>query len=211
MRLTKLGHACLYINDGETSVVIDPGTFSSGFEELRGLSAILITHKHNDHVDLDRIRALVEANPQALVVADPDTAAQLGERGITVQVAAAGDAFDAGGLSVRVHGEQHAVIHTDIPVIPNVGYFVGDTVFHPGDAFTVPDVPVSVLGLPTGGPWLKLAEAVDYLRAVGPRIAVPIHERTLARPEMHYQRFAELGPADTEFRVLADGDHTDLG
>lgn len=192
MRLTKLGHACLHIEDGDASVLIDPGSFSSGFEELRGLSAILITH------------------PQAFVVADQDTADQLGQRGITAQVAKAGNTFDA-GLSVRVFGEQHAVIHADVPVIPNVGYLVGDTVFHPGDSFTVPDHAVPVLALPTGGPWLKSGEAIDFLRAVTPEIAVPIHERTLAMPEMEYRRFEALKPADTDVRVLADGDCTELG
>lgn len=210
MHLTKLGHACLHIEDDDASVLIDPGTFSSGFEELRGLSAILITHQHFDHLDMDRIGSLVEANPQALVVADQDTAAQLDERGIRTQVARAGDAFDAGGLSVRVFGEQHAMIHADIPVIPNVGYLVGDTVFHPGDSFTVPDVPVPVLGLPTGAPWLKAGEAVDFLRAVAPQVAVPIHDRTLAMPQMEYGRFESLAPADTEIRVLTDGGSTDL-
>nr|MBA3249579.1 MBL fold metallo-hydrolase [Geodermatophilaceae bacterium] len=53
MRLTKLGHACLHLRDGDASVLIDPGLWSSGFENLRGLPAILITHQHADHVDMD--------------------------------------------------------------------------------------------------------------------------------------------------------------
>jgi len=205
MHLTKLGHACLHITDGDAAVLLDPGTFSSGFEDLRGLTAILITHQHFDHLDEDRIGALVENNPQALVVADYDTAGQLAERQITAQVAVAGDVLDAGGLSVRVFGENHALIHADVPIIPNLGYLVGDTVFHPGDAFTVPDVAVPVLALPTGAPWLKAGEVIDYLRAVAPNIAVPIHERTLAMPDMEYQRFERLRPAETEVRVLSDG------
>lgn len=210
MQLTKLGHACLHIRDGDASVLIDPGTWSSGFEDLRGLSAILITHQHADHVDMERIGALVEANRQAIVAAEQDTAGQLAERGITVQVTGAGDGFDAGGLSVRVFGEQHALIHADIPRVPNVGYLLGDTVFHPGDSFTVPDAAVPVLALPTGAPWLKAGEAIDFLRAVAPQVAVPIHERTLAMPQMEYGRFESLGPADTEIRVLTDGDSTDV-
>lgn len=205
-----MGHACLHIEDVDASVLIDPGAFSSGFEDLRGLSAILITHQHHDHLDMERIQALVDANPQARVLADQDTADQLGGRGITAQVARAGNSFDVNGLSVRVFGEQHALIHADIPVIPNVGYLVGDTVFHPGDSFTVPELAVPVLALPTGAPWLKAGEAIDFLRAVSPRVAVPIHERTLAMPEMEYRRFEALKPADTDVRVLADGDCTEL-
>lgn len=210
MHLTKLGHACLHVTDGDASVLIDPGSWSSGFEELRGLSAILVTHQHFDHLDMDRIGALVEANPQASLVTEQDTATQLAERGITARVTHAGDSFDAGGLSVRVFGEQHAMIHVDIPRIPNVGYLVGEKVFHPGDSFTKPDVAVPVLALPTGAPWLKAGEAIDFLRDVSPHVAVPIHERTLAMPQMEYGRFESLAPADTEIRVLTDGDGTDL-
>lgn len=135
---------------------------------------------------------------------------QLSDAGITAHSATAGDSFDAGGLSVRVFGEEHALIHADIPRISNVGYLVGNTVFHPGDALTVPEVTVPVLALPTGAPWLKTGEAIDFLRAVAPQVAVPIHERTLAMPEMEYGRFKNLGPADTEVRVLSDGASTDL-
>lgn len=210
MQLTKLGHACLHISDGGAAVLIDPGSWSSGFEELRGLSAILITHQHADHLDMDRIGALVEANPEALLVADRESVDQLGDVGITAQVATAGDSFDAGGLSVRVFGEQHAPIHADVPRVTNVGYLVADTVFHPGDSFTQPDAAVPVLALPTGAPWLKAGEAIDFLRAIAPQVAVPIHERTLAMPEMEYGRFKNLAPADTEIRVLNDGGSTDL-
>ena len=35
--------------------------------------------------------------------------------------------------------------------------------------------------MPTGAPWLKVSESIDYyLREVGPRIAVPVHERVLS-------------------------------
>lgn len=211
MRLTKLGHACLHLTDGDASVLIDPGAFSGGFEELTGLSAVLITHQHFDHLDPQRIGALLAANPQALVVCDPDTAPQLAEQGIQAQVGTAGTVFDAAGLAIEVFGERHAVIHPDIPGLRNVGYLVGGRFFHPGDSLTVPDKRVEVLGIPTGAPWLKSGEAVDFLRAVNPGVAVPIHDRTLAMPQMEYDRFTSLAPADTEVRVIGDGDSTDLG
>ena len=66
-----------------------------------------------------------------------------------------------------VLGGEHAVIHPDIPVVANNAYLIDGTHLHPGDSFTPPPAPVDVLFLPTGAPWLKLSEAVDYLRAVG--------------------------------------------
>lgn len=110
------------------------------------------------------------------------------------------------GIEVTVHGVNHAVIHPDVPVIPNVGYLVGGRFFHPGDAFTVPDVPVDVLGLPTAAPWLKVAEAVDYLRDVAPRVAVPIHEALLARPALFYGLFERLALDGTSVQVVPPGE-----
>ena len=39
-----------------------------------------------------------------------------------------------------------------------------------------------MLAVAIDGPWLKLAEAVDYVRAVDPRVAVPIHEGETTDP-----------------------------
>jgi L-ascorbate metabolism protein UlaG (beta-lactamase superfamily) len=204
MRLTKYEHACVLIDDGDARILIDPGVYSSGFDALTELTAILVTHQHADHIDLDRIGGLVSANPQAAVFADDGTATVLRQHGLDVTVATEGDRLDV-GTEVTVHGVNHAVIHPDIPVVPNAGYLVSGRLFHPGDAFTVPAVPVDVLCLPTGAPWLKAAEAVEYLRAVAPRVAVPIHEAVLAMPAMHYRLFDMLKLSGTTVQVVDAG------
>jgi L-ascorbate metabolism protein UlaG (beta-lactamase superfamily) len=58
-----------------------------------------------------------------------------------------------------------------------------------------------VLGLPTGGPWLKVSDVVDFLRLVAPRVALPIHERSQSRPQVHYTIVKNLAPDSTEVRV----------
>ncbi len=204
MRLTKYEHACVLVEDEGARVLIDPGVYSSGFETLTRLDAVLLTHQHADHVDLDRLGPLLADNPEARVYADDATAEILRDKGIEAAVASDGDRLDL-PIEVTVHGVNHAVIHPDIPIIPNVGYLVSGRFFHPGDAFTVPDVPIDVLGLPTGAPWLKAAEAVEYLRTVAPRIAVPIHEAVLTRPAMHYNLFERLALDGTSVKVVDPG------
>ncbi len=205
MRLQKLGHACLLAEDGDARVLIDPGSFSTGFEDLTGLTAILITHQHPDHVDVARLPALLAANPDALLHCDEGTARDLDEQGINAKVVHDGDSLDV-GVPIRVIGREHAEVHPDVPRIPNVGYLLAERLFHPGDALTDPDIDgLEVLALPTGAPWLKAAEAVDYMRRVRPRIAVPIHEAALAMPQMYYGLFDRLAPAGTHVRVI-DGE-----
>lgn len=206
MQIQKFGHACLLVTtEAGNRLLIDPGSFSDGFEDLTDLSGVLVTHQHADHLDLDRLRPLLAANAGALVLADPGSAQVLREHGLDATVAEHAGRYDVNGVAVEGIGTTHAQIHADIPLIPNVGYLVGEQLFHPGDALTVPDRAVDVLALPAGAPWTKSGEVIDYLRAVSPRVAVPIHEKTLAKPDMEYRRYAELGPTGTELTVIDDG------
>jgi len=208
MRLTKFGHSCLLVEEGGARVLLDPGSYSDGFERLEGLTAVCLTHQHPDHLDRDRLRQLLDRNPGVRVVSDEGSAKPLGEAGAEVEVVHHGDELGLGGLGVTVLGRDHAVIHPDVPVVPNVGYLVGGRLFHPGDAFTDPGRPVEVLAVPAGAPWLKLAEAVDYLRRVGPRVAVPVHEKVLSERGLaiHYRQLEQLGGrGGSRFQVLDDG------
>ena len=197
---------CIRDRFGVAQLLFDPGTFSHGFEGITGLSAILITHQHPDHADPQRLPALVEANPGAALYADPQTADQLGGDWRAVHV---GDEITIDGLTVRGVGGRHAVIHPEIPVIDNNSYLIGDNehrarLMHPGDALFVPDEPIDVLATPAAAPWMKISEAVDYLRAVAPRHAVPIHQGIIA-PEargIFYSRLAEM--TQTDFRILTE-------
>jgi L-ascorbate metabolism protein UlaG (beta-lactamase superfamily) len=213
MRLTKLGHSCLLVEEGGARLLLDPGTLSQGFEELEGLTAVLFTHQHADHLDQRRLRGLLDRNPGARVISDPGSAEPLGQAGVEVEVVADGQELDAGGVGVRVAGRDHAVIHPDIPVVPNVGYLIGGRLFHPGDAFTQPGQPVEVLAVPAGAPWLKLSEPIDYLRAVRPRVAVPVHDQVLsaAGRSIHYRQLEQLGAKEgTTLRSLDDGAPVEL-
>ncbi|HZD72907.1 MAG TPA: MBL fold metallo-hydrolase [Actinomycetota bacterium] len=201
MRLRKLGHSCLLVEEADSRLLIDPGCFSSGFEALTGLTGVLVTHIHEDHLDADRLQALLERNPDARVMCDEASAASLAERGVESQVVQEGDLLDL-GVPVAVYGRDHAIIHPDLPSVPNVGYLVADRFFYAGDAFTVPDAPVEVLAVPVGAPWMRMSEAVDYLRRVQPRVAVPVHDYQYVFAEMVYHLFQQFGPAATTVTVL---------
>lgn len=183
MDLTLLGHSCVRFDSGGRRLVIDPGAFSAA-DALDGADAVLVTHEHPDHVVPDRLRAALADRPELQVWAPQPVATALTEDDDTltsrVHVASAGDHFEAAGFPVDVVGEKHAVIHPELPRAANVGYVVDGTVLHPGDALTVPDRAIELLLVPIVAPWVKAGEVIDYVRAVGARRAVPIHDAILA-------------------------------
>ncbi|WP_406253257.1 MBL fold metallo-hydrolase [Streptomyces atratus] len=198
LTLTKKTHSCVRLEKGGRTLVIDPGGFSEQ-DAAVGADAMLVTHEHPDHFDEGRLRAGMEANPAAEIwtlrsVADRLTAAFPGR----VHTVGHGDTFTAAGFDVQVHGELHAVIHPDIPRITNIGFLVDGSLFHPGDALTVPDRPVDTLLLPVMAPWNKISEVIDYVREVKPRRAIDIHDALLtdlARP-IYDNQIGSLGGAD---------------
>lgn len=214
MRIAHFGHSCILVELHGRRILFDPGTFAHGFEGLTGLDAIAVTHQHPDHIDPNRIDALIDANPEARLFSDPQTAQQRGGRWEAVH---AGNVIDLDGLRITGGGGRHAVIHPELPVIDNTVFQLGTPddpaqLVHPGDSLWVPPTPVGVLALPAAAPWMKISEAVDYLRSVAPRTAVPIHYGIIA-PEAHgiyFGRLAEMGPAGTEFRVIERENSADL-
>jgi L-ascorbate metabolism protein UlaG (beta-lactamase superfamily) len=210
MRLTHYGHACVLLELPQR-VLIDPGAYSAGFEQLEDLHLVLVTHAHPDHLDVDRLRALVVNNPQAKVVHGPGAAAALA--GLVTTVATPGDELAIAGVEITVTGGGvHACIHPDLPGSDNNGYLVNGAVLHPGDALHAADRQVDILLVPAGGPWMKIQEGVDYVRTMTPRVAVPIHQAGLApvHQELHHQLLTTLAPPGTDVVVLDHAVQRDL-
>jgi L-ascorbate metabolism protein UlaG (beta-lactamase superfamily) len=182
MKITKHAHACVEVERDGRAVLIDPGAFAP---DVTGLIAaatdVLITHEHFDHVDFDALGTALSLRDDLSVWGPASvTSRWIRDYPGRLHSVRSGDTFTANGLEVAVHGEMHAVIHPDIARVTNVGYLIGGSVYHPGDAYHVPDAPVSTLLVPTSGPWTKLAEAVDWIRAVQPDQLIQIHDIMLS-------------------------------
>lgn len=207
MRLTKHGHACVRLDTEAGSVVIDPGTYTPD-ADLDGVGDVLVTHEHPDHIDVGRVVAAVKAGSR-LHTNTAVAEALRSEHSVEVHAVAPGDSFEVAGLTVRVVGGEHAEIYDGLPGCANVGFLLGG-VYHPGDALHRPDVPVETLLVPANAPWLKTAEALDFVRAVAPSRAFPIHDAYLSElgNQLIDSWFDRKG--NTDYRRLAPGESVDV-
>jgi L-ascorbate metabolism protein UlaG (beta-lactamase superfamily) len=208
VKLTKFEHACVTAEKDGTTLVIDPGVFSP---EAAGIIAaadvILLTHEHFDHVNEAAVNAALADRPDLAVYAPEALREMFAAHPGQFTAVAAGDELKLGSFAVTVHGAEHAVIHPAIPNCANVGYLLDGSVYHPGDAYFVPQAEVTTLLLATSGPWMKFGEAIDYVRAVRPERVVQIHESLLSDvgQQLAGTMLGEQGPAGVPLTALPVG------
>jgi L-ascorbate metabolism protein UlaG (beta-lactamase superfamily) len=171
MMITKYTHACVRLEHEGRVLVIDPGAWSEP-AALTGAEAILVTHEHADHIDVLRLAGL---GVPVYAPADADIPG-VEIPGLDVTRVSSGEEFTAAGFRVRAVGSRHAFIYGGQPDCANLGYLVDDRVYHPGDALHIPEQPVETLLVPVHGPWMKLDEAIDFVRAIKPHRTFPIHD-----------------------------------
>lgn len=196
MRITKYTHACVRLEHDGRVLVIDPGTWSEP-AALTGADAVLVTHEHADHIDVLRLAGLgvpvyapVEANiPRVEVI------------GVS-----SGGEFTAGGFRVRAVGGRHASIYAGQPDCANLGYIVEEGIYHPGDSLYVPDQPVETLLVPVHGPWMKAAEAIDFVKAITPQRAFAIHDAQLNDRGLGSVNGWLTEETDSGYRYLSPGE-----
>lgn len=175
MKLTKYEHACFTIEKEGKLLIVDPGTFTTNLGSPENVTAIVITHEHPDHFDMNALGAIIAHNPSAIIY---------GHSAITKQICnalpnksvSAGENIHIDPFDIEFFGGEHASIHSSIPVVANLGIMINQVLFYPGDSLTLPEKDVAVLALPVVAPWLKISEAIDYAEAIKANTVFPTHD-----------------------------------
>jgi L-ascorbate metabolism protein UlaG (beta-lactamase superfamily) len=192
-------HSCVRLEAHGASLVIDPGLWSEP-EALEGVDAVLLTHEHADHVDLDLVRACGRPVYAPRGAHLP---------GLASHPLDAGERYDVVGFEVETVGGTHARVLPDQETCANLGYVV-DGVYHPGDALAVAERPVATVLVPLQASWFKTAEGVGFLRAVDARRAFGIHDGQINHRAVDaIGHWYEVGSGG-RYRHLAPGTAVDL-
>ena len=177
MKVTKYAHSCLLLEVDNAKILTDLGSWNPEVPAVSGLNAILITHEHADHFDIEKLKTLIANNPEAKLITHAAVGAKLQEVGIDYTLIESGERIEVNGVSIESCGTDHAIIYGTTPPCRNTGYLIADKFYIPGDALhDTPSKQIEILALPTGGPWMKVAEAVDYAKSLNPKAVIPIHD-----------------------------------
>jgi L-ascorbate metabolism protein UlaG (beta-lactamase superfamily) len=197
-RVHWLGHASFRI-DGPPAIYIDPWKLTG---DLPPADLILVTHDHHDHCspdDISRIR-----RPGTVIVASQAAAAKLGQG---VQVVKPGDRLTVAGVTVEAVPAYNTTKTFHPKAAGYVGYIVGvggARIYHAGDTDPIPEMAglsVDILLVPVSGTYVADAvQAAEIVRAVKPKIAVPMHIGAIVGSLADAERFKKL--VDCEVVIL---------
>lgn len=171
MKITKLGHSCVLIETEDRVALFDPGGWATAFDidAIERLDRIVITHEHGDHMDVDKIKALMQKFPDAHIVSNESIRSMLEDVGI--------EAMYREEMQCCVPFEAP---HEKLPVpgakAPDEnGYHFKDLFTSPGDSHSFSETK-KVLAMPVIAPWGKTGDAVDKILELKPEYVLPIHD-----------------------------------
>jgi L-ascorbate metabolism protein UlaG (beta-lactamase superfamily) len=210
MKITKLGHCCLLIETKGKRILTDPGSYTTEtHSKLENIDYVLFTHEHGDHYHLESLKIILEKNPNAIIYSNNSVSELLLKEGIKNIQINNGDKVLLGEISIVGIGEKHVELHASISPTSNIGYFIDEKLWYPGDAFTKPEKTVEVLALPVSGPWMKIGEAVDYALMLKPKKVFPVHDGTRFGSS-HSIPKKVLENNGIEFVVMIEGDSAEF-
>lgn len=207
MQVTWLGHASFLIHAAGKVIYIDP--YVGDYTEIADL--ILVSHRHADHCDLEKIQLI--RSPDTQILTSQDCASMISGKTITLQP---GDVWESKGLIIEAV-EAYNFTRFRSPGVPyhprgiQIGFIVeadGTRVYHVGDTDLIPEMQaihdIDILLLPImGRATMDLAEAVQTALVIHPRLAIPMHWRDVDPLPFKEQVEAQ---SDVQVLVLADGD-----
>jgi L-ascorbate metabolism protein UlaG (beta-lactamase superfamily) len=213
MKITKYGHACLLVsNDIGEHIIIDPGCFTKLPSDLAGISAIIITEEHVDHLDISNIKMILSANPQALIYTSSGASKLLTQNSIVSETIEGQIEKSIGKFKISFYENDHAISYGSSPC-KSLAIKINDDIYYPSDTYNVIEEKVKILALPTSGPWHKVSDAVDFANNINSEKILATHNGLYnSDGNQVTNHFIKMNLVDQkrEYIFLEDGETTNL-
>lgn len=169
MKITKIGHSCIYVETPEGAALFDPGGFYPvPLDKIEKLDNLFITHEHPDHYNVETVVSLAKVFPEATITGPQSVVADLSTRGIVASLTAPEKAV----LFISPH-EHIEPFGAKTP--EQIGVHYNRIFTHPGDSHSFTET-MPVLALPITGPWGTTVRAVELALSLNPKVVVPVHD-----------------------------------
>jgi L-ascorbate metabolism protein UlaG (beta-lactamase superfamily) len=238
LSVSWLGHSTVLLEAAGVRLLTDPvlrprvahlRRVAPPVARLEKVDAVLISHVHYDHLDLPSLREVETRR----VLAPRGSGRTVARAGLgSVDEVDVGDEVSIGPFAIRAtHAEHRARRRPGSPETPSLGYlvsgparvyFAGDTEPFEGMHALAPLdaalLPVWGWGPRLGRGHLSPEQAAETLRALEPRIAIPIHwgtyrrigmstdESVLREPAERFRRAAAQAAPEVAVEVLSPGE-----
>lgn len=209
MKITKYGHACLFVTKNDQTLILDPGCFTKLPDTLPGnVSTVVITEEHGDHFDLPNLKLILEVNPSTTIFTTTAVNKALKEAGIESTTIEGEITKEAGEFTLRFTETPHAPVYIDSPC-RSLAVQIDDAIYYPSDSYLTTPNKVTLLALPTSGPWYKIAESIDFVNSINSKKILSTHNALNSKAgnkvaENHIK--SRLQDGSREWHNLADGE-----
>ncbi len=202
--LEHLGHAAVRMA-GERTIYVDPFQIERNYLDA---DVIFITHSHHDHFSPEDIRRVKKAETVLVLPSDCEfLAAELGWH--NTMTATVGMTEVAAGVSFTAVPAYNVGKSFHAKNRCWLGYIIlfnGNRIYVAGDTDVIPEMAqhaCDVAFLPVGGTYTMTAvEAVEAVRLIKPKVAVPTHYGAVIGSQLDAQTFLSHLPAGVEGALL---------
>jgi len=214
LKISWLGHACFKIESNVT-IYFDP--FQIKYPKEKDGDIVLITHDHFDHCSSDDIKKII--HPQSVVIAAKMCRGKidvLRENVNKIIYFEPGDEINVNNVLIKgVPAYNVNKFRTPGKVfhpkeMKYLGYILdikGVKVYHAGDTDVIPEMSefgkIDIAFLPVSGTYVMTAEeAVEAVKILKPKVAIPMHYGSIVGSEKDAERFKNLASQFTKVEIL---------
>ncbi len=181
MKISKYLHSCLVFELDGYKLLFDPGkfSFSEGLvkpEMFADVDAIIITHIHPDHLDIEILKQIVQLT-NAPVFTNAQVGGELNKAGISHKVWTDG-LYQLGPFKLQAITVKHELI-LDNPLPQMTGFIINDKVLHPVDSMEESLLQykgIELLLMVTMAPFTNELRITDFADRLQPKQILPVHD-----------------------------------